>query len=232
MTISQQSSIINHQPEIQNPALSKAEGSKSKIQNSCVAVVDYRTSNLLSITKALQHVGANVQLTQDAKEIMNADKLVLPGVGAFGAAMHNIESLGIKDALVDFGRSGKPMMGICLGMQLLFNVSFELGVYEGLSLVPGEIVAFNSNVKVPHMGWNIVEFTKPSRLFHGVLDCQYAYFVHSYFAKADADYVTGVAEYGFKFPAIVERDNIFGIQFHPEKSQSFGLKILENFLMV
>jgi glutamine amidotransferase len=182
--------------------------------------------------KALQQVGAEVELTQDVEQIMKADKLVLPGVGSFGAAMRNIETFGMKHALVNFGKSGKPMLGICLGMQLLFNVSFELGIYEGLSLVPGEVVAFSSTVKVPHMGWNQVEFKKSSRLFHGLSDCQYAYFVHSYFVKADASYISGVTDYELKFPAVIERENIFGIQFHPEKSQSFGLKILENFLNV
>ncbi|MGO9482853.1 MAG: imidazole glycerol phosphate synthase subunit HisH [Candidatus Kryptoniota bacterium] len=209
----------------------KIQKSKAHYQDSQkIVVVDYRTSNLLSIMKALQQVGAEVELTQDTVQIMKADKVVLPGVGAFGAAMRNIEALGIKDALVNFGRSGKPMLGICLGMQLLFDVSFELGINEGLSLVPGEVVAFDSTLKVPHMGWNQVEFEKPSRLFDGLSDCQYAYFVHSYFVKADADYVTGVADYGLKFPAVIEHENIFGIQFHPEKSQSFGLTILENFL--
>ncbi|MCL4511497.1 MAG: imidazole glycerol phosphate synthase subunit HisH [Bacteroidetes bacterium] len=197
-----------------------------------VAVVDYRTSNLLSIVKALQKVGAEVELTQSAEQIEKADKLVLPGVGAFGAAMRNIESLGIKEALINFGRSGKPLIGICLGMQLLFNVSFEQGVYNGLALVPGEVVAFNSSVKVPHMGWNQVEFQKKSRLFDGLQDKRYAYFVHSYYVRADDDCIAGMTDYGVKFPAVVEQGNIFGIQFHPEKSQSFGLKILENFLGV
>ncbi len=197
-----------------------------------VAVVDYRTSNLLSIVKALQKVGAEVELTQSAEQIEKADKLVLPGVGAFGAAMRNIESLGIKEALINFGRSGKPLIGICLGMQLLFNVSFEQGVYNGLALVPGEVVAFNSSVKVPHMGWNQVEFQKKSRLFDGLQDRQYAYFVHSYYVRADDDCIAGMTDYGVKFPAVVEQGNVLGIQFHPEKSQSFGLKILENFLRV
>lgn len=197
-----------------------------------VAVVDYRTSNLLSIVKALQKVGAEVDLTQSAEQIEKADKLVLPGVGAFGAAMRNIESLGIKEELINFGRSGKPLIGICLGMQLLFNVSFEQGVYNGLALVPGEVVAFNSSVKVPHMGWNQVEFQKKSRLFDGLQDRQYAYFVHSYYVRADDDCIAGMTDYGVKFPAVVEQGNIFGIQFHPEKSQSFGLKILENFLRI
>lgn len=197
-----------------------------------VAVVDYRTSNLLSIVKALQKVGAEVELTQSAEQIEKADKLVLPGVGAFGAAMRNIGSLGIKEALINFGRSGKPLIGICLGMQLLFNVSFEQGVYNGLALVPGEVVAFNSSVKVPHMGWNQVEFQKKSRLFDGLQDRQYAYFVHSYYVRADDDCIAGMTDYGVKFPAVVEQGNVLGIQFHPEKSQSFGLKILENFLRV
>jgi glutamine amidotransferase len=197
-----------------------------------IVVVDYRTSNLLSVVKALQIVGAEVELAHDPEKILKADKLVLPGVGAFGAAMHNIESLGIKDALLNFGKSGSPLLGICLGMQLLFDVSFELGVFDGLSLIPGEIVAFDSGVKVPHMGWNEVEFLKGSRLFGEMVGKQYAYFVHSYFAKTETEYVSAITDYGVRFPAIVEKDNIFGIQFHPEKSQSFGLKILENFLSI
>jgi len=193
-------------------------------------VIDYRTSNLLSITKALQEVGAIVELTNKPDEIATAEKLVLPGVGAFGAAVRNMESLGIKQAIVEFGKSGKPLIGICLGMQLLFSVSFELGINNGLNLMPGEVVAFNSSMKVPHMGWNKVEFMKPSRLFRDLGGGQYAYFVHSYYAKVDDNYVSGMTEYGIHFPAIVENGNVFGIQFHPEKSQSFGLKILDNFL--
>jgi len=203
-----------------------------------VVVVDYRTSNLLSIIKALQKVGAEVELTQDVSAIRNAERLVLPGVGAFGAAMRNIDSLGIKQALIDFGKSGRPLIGICLGMQLLFSVSFELGIYDGLALIPGEVVAFPSanlnghSLKIPHMGWNQVEFKKESRLLDGLPSKQYAYFVHSYYAKAENGYVVGSTDYGVAFPAVVEKENVFGIQFHPEKSQSFGLKILENFLSV
>lgn len=199
-----------------------------------VTVVDYRTSNLLSITKALQRVGAEVELTQKADDIAKADRLVLPGVGAFGAAMRNIDSLGIREALVAYGRSGRPLMGICLGMQVLFSVSFEQGRYYGLALLPGEVVAFpeDTGMKVPHMGWNQISFRKKSRLFEGVRDMEYAYFVHSYYVKSNDDCIAGATDYGVIFPAIVESGNIFGIQFHPEKSQSFGLKILENFLSV
>ncbi len=197
-----------------------------------VTVVDYRTSNLLSITKALQTVGADVILTRDASEIERADKLVLPGVGSFGAAMRNIDDLGIRSAIIRFGRSGRPLIGICLGMQLLFDVSFELGINNGLALVPGEVVAFGSNVKIPHMGWNLVEFRGGSKLFDGLTTGRYAYFVHSYYVKANEEFVRGTTDYGSDFPSVIEHENIFGIQFHPEKSQAFGLKILENFLRV
>jgi glutamine amidotransferase len=197
-----------------------------------VTVVDYRTSNLLSIAKALQRVGAVVEMTNKQEGISRAERLVLPGVGAFGAAIRNMDSLEIKQAVTEFGKSGKPLIGICLGMQVLFSVSFELGINDGLNLIPGEIVAFDSSVKVPHMGWNKVDFMKPSRLFHNLQGGEYAYFVHSYYAKPDDRYVSGTTEYGVQFPAIVENGNIFGIQFHPEKSQSFGLRILENFLRV
>lgn len=197
-----------------------------------VTVVDYRTSNLLSILKALQKVGADVELTREAAEIEKAYRLVLPGVGSFGAAMRNIESFGIRQALVDFGQSGRPLIGICLGMQLLFDVSFELGINDGLALIPGEVVAFDSGVKVPHMGWNQVEIQNKSRLLEGLPDAQYAYFVHSYYVKTGDEYVSGKTDYGSKFPSVVEHKNIFGIQFHPEKSRDFGLSILENFLSV
>ncbi len=201
-----------------------------------VKVVDYRTSNLLSITKALQRAGGEVELVRTPEEIEKADRLVLPGVGAFGAAMRNIELLGIRESLLSFGKTGKPIVGICLGMQLLFNVSYELGVNAGLSLLSGEIVPFpgdgavEASLKIPHMGWNQVDFRGESRLLLGLPDHHYAYFVHSYYARATEDDVVGSTTYGVTFPAVVERDNIFGIQFHPEKSQSFGLKILENFL--
>ncbi len=175
-----------------------------------------------------------MKLTQDAAEIAGAERLVLPGVGAFGAAMRNIDSLGIREALVKYGRSGRPMIGICLGMQLLFGVSYELGTNSGLGLLTGEVVAFPevTVLKVPHMGWNQVEFRRDSRLYSGVHDKEYAYFVHSYYVTTNDDYVSGLTEYGVTFPSIVEDGSIFGIQFHPEKSQSFGLKILENFLSV
>lgn len=198
-----------------------------------VTVVDYRTSNLLSITKALQKVGGEVNLTQDPEDIAKAERLVLPGVGAFGAAMRNIDSLGIHEALLEFGKTGRPLMGICLGMQLLFSVSYEQGTYNGLALVPGEVVAFpNHTLKVPHMGWNQVEQKKDSRLFKGVRDGEYAYFVHSYYVTTSDEYVAGSTDYGVRFPSLIEKDNTFGIQFHPEKSQSFGLKILENVLSI
>jgi glutamine amidotransferase len=199
-----------------------------------ITVVDYRTSNLLSITKALENVGAEVKLTQNAADIAAAERLVLPGVGAFGAAMRNIESLGIREALVTFGKSGRPLIGICLGMQLLFGVSYELGTNKGLALIDGEVVEFPDKppLKVPHMGWNQIQFKRNSRLFSGVHDKEYAYFVHSYYVRTSDNYVSGATEYGVTFPSIVEDGNIFGIQFHPEKSQSFGLRILETFLRV
>ena len=203
------------------------------MRTSEVTVVDYRTSNLLSITKALQKVGGEVNLTQDPADIAKAERLVLPGVGAFGAAMRNIDSLGIREALLEFGKSGRPLMGICLGMQLLFNVSHEQGTYYGLALVPGEVVAFpNHSLKVPHMGWNEVERKKESRLLKGVRDGEYAYFVHSYYVTTSDEFVVGSTDYGVMFPSVIEKNNTFGIQFHPEKSQSFGLRILENFLSV
>lgn len=199
-----------------------------------VTVLDYRTSNLLSITKALQNVGAKVKLTQSPDDVVKADRLVLPGVGAFGAAMRNIDLLGVRESLVEFGKSGRPLMGICLGMQILFGVSFEQGTYYGLALVPGEVVAFPevTALKVPHMGWNQVRQTRASRLFDGARDKEYAYFVHSYYVTTDDEHVAGSTEYGVVFPSVVEHENIYGIQFHPEKSQAFGLKILQNFMSI
>jgi glutamine amidotransferase len=195
-----------------------------------LVVVDYRTSNLLSITKALEKVGGRVVVTQDPERISGAERLVLPGVGAYGTAMHNIDNLGMREAIVDFAKTGKPLIGICLGMQLLFQVSFERGIYDGLNLIPGEVVSFSSMVKVPHMGWNQVSFERESPLFRNLRNGLYAYFVHSYYARTEPTFVIGTSNYGVKFPAVVQRDNIYGIQFHPEKSQNFGLSILKNFV--
>ena len=199
-----------------------------------LAIVDYSMGNLRSVQKAFELLGVPARIVRTPADIRGSDKLVLPGVGAFGAAMRNVDSLGIREALVAYGMSGRPLIGICLGMQLLFGVSYELGTNNGLGLIAGEVVAFpeGTALKVPHMGWNQVEFRRDSRLFRGVKDKGYAYFVHSYYVTTNENYVSGATEYGVTFPSIVEDGNIFGIQFHPEKSQSFGLKILENFLRV
>ncbi|MGB9591502.1 MAG: imidazole glycerol phosphate synthase subunit HisH, partial [Candidatus Kryptoniota bacterium] len=140
--------------------------------------------------------------------------------------------MGIHQAIVNFAKTGKPMIGICLGMQLLFQVSFEHGIHNGLNLIPGEVVSFDSMVKVPHMGWNQVSFERESPLFRNLKSGLYAYFVHSYYVRTKPEFVAGTSTHGVTFPAVIQKDNIFGIQFHPEKSQSFGLTVLRNFLEV
>ena len=215
-----------------------------------IAVIDYGAGNLRNVCKALEHVGgplgAKIVLTVDAREIERADKVVLPGVGAFGDCQLGLKSRGLFEPMREFAHTGKPLLGICVGMQLLFNVGEEMGEWEGLGLIPGRIVKFefgglnlgtNSNLqtqtlKVPHIGWNQLTVRQPDHpLMRAVPDDGYAYFVHSYHAAdvAPAD-VLAATDYGYDFPAVVAHNNIWGIQFHPEKSQDVGLQMLKNFV--
>lgn len=198
-----------------------------------ITVIDYGIGNLRSVTKALEFLGCQVTLTSDPNEVMRANKLVLPGVGAFGAGMRNLTQLGLVDAIRDAVQRGTPLLGICLGLQLLFDESEEMGRHEGLKLVRGKVVRFpeTNNIRIPHMGWNALKIRKSEPLFKGVPDGAMVYFVHSYFpVPNDNSVIAATTEHGVEFVSAIAIDNIFGTQFHPEKSSKVGLQILRNFV--
>lgn len=200
-----------------------------------VAVVDYGMGNLHSVSKALEFVGADVVVTSRPSGIQEADRIVLPGVGSFAEGMRQLEERGFVSVLNDeVIRRGKPFLGICLGMQLAAGSGEEHGQTRGLGWIKGDVIRLDAgaaHVKVPHMGWNDIQVTRESPLFKNIRGPLTFYFVHSYhLAAVSADDVTAVCEHGVKFVASIERDNIHLVQFHPEKSQTAGLKVLENFL--
>jgi glutamine amidotransferase len=197
-----------------------------------ITLIDYGGSNLRSVYKALEFVGAEVTIATQADEIARADKLILPGVGAFGAGMKAIRERYLEHAIRERAAQGVPLLGICLGMQLLFERSEEMGQHYGLGLIEGSVKRFPAGgPKIPHMGWNQIEHDGCHRLLKGVQPGAYTYFVHSYFCQpADRGMIIAQTDHGKRFGAIIARDNIFGIQFHPEKSQQVGLTILRNFV--
>jgi glutamine amidotransferase len=201
-----------------------------------VAVIDYGMGNLRSVSKALEKAGARVVLTSDPCAVRRADKVVLPGVGAFRDAVANLASAGLDEAVKEAVRAGKPFLGVCLGQQLLFETSYEDGVHKGLGILPGEVVRFQADpsrpdMKIPHMGWNRVEFVGDAPHLAGIPSGTFFYFVHSYHvAPKDRALVAGETDYLGRFASVVWRDNVFACQFHPEKSQRWGLKLLENFV--
>lgn len=194
-----------------------------------IGIVDYHLNNLRSVQKAFEKVGVQSFISDDPNELRKADKLVLPGVGAFGEAMENLRILDLEILLKEHAASGKPLLGICLGMQILFTKSFEFGEYEGLNLVKGDVKIFPTTVKVPHMGWNQVEIVKESPFLKGVVEKSFVYFVHSYYVEPKENVTLTQTDYGFRFSSIIQQQNIFGIQFHPEKSKDAGLQLLKNF---
>lgn len=194
-----------------------------------IGIIDYKLNNLRSVQKAFEKVGAAAFVSSDPRELARAEKLVLPGVGAFGRAMENIKSFDLEEVLRTHVAAGKPLIGICLGMQLLFTRSSENGMHEGLNLIEGEIKLFPNSVKVPHIGWNQVEIRRKSKILTSVVDKSFVYFVHSYYAEPKENVTLTTTEYGLHFASVVQRENIFGIQFHPEKSQIAGLQMLKNF---
>jgi len=197
-----------------------------------ISIIDIRIGNLRSVQKAFAAVGAEVELVSDPVGILAADKLVLPGVGAFGAGMTALQSRGLVAPIQEAVSRGIPLLGICLGMQLLFATSEEMGTHQGLNLLPGRVVRFpEMGLVVPHMGWNELEPVGAHPLLDQVPAGAHAYFVHSFYcAPDDPAIVTAWTEYGQPVPAIVARDQVFGIQFHPEKSQHVGLQIMQNYV--
>lgn len=203
-----------------------------------IAIIDYDMGNLRSVAKAFEKLGKEAVVTREPRVIRDAGHVVLPGVGAFRDCMQNLHAYGLTEEALRAIESGKPFLGICLGLQLLFEESSEFGTHKGLGVIRGKVVKFSSDMpddgggrlKVPHMGWNEALVTKPSSLFKGMDEKDYFYFVHSYYAKPDDASVTLTkTEYGIGFTSAIEKDNVFACQFHPEKSQKAGLKILENF---
>jgi glutamine amidotransferase len=203
-----------------------------------IAVVDYGLGNLRSVSKAIEFLGAEVKITQEPDTIGAASAIVLPGVGAFAQGMNNLRKTKIPQALFQAIDAGKPFLGICLGLQLLFSQSSEYQTTKGLDIIKGSVSAIEPGVKVPHMGWNQVKQTNAARcakfdLFKDIPDNSYFYFAHSFYVSAeDQEVVTGVTDYGKYFCSAVAKDNVFAVQFHPEKSGNLGLKIIENFLNI
>jgi imidazole glycerol-phosphate synthase subunit HisH len=198
-----------------------------------VTVIDYGAGNLRNVCKALEFVGAQVTLTADPDVISASPRVVLPGVGAFAHCMDGLTERNLVDATLAAARSGRPFLGICVGMQLLFDISEEMGEWPGLGLIPGRVVRFDVGaLKVPHIGWNQVRGCKACHpILQGVQPDGYAYFVHSFHAAVpDSRHIVAMSDYGYDFPAVVAKDNIWGIQFHPEKSQDVGLTMLKNFV--
>ena len=198
-----------------------------------VGIIDYGVGNLFSLRSSFAAIGVEAFVSGDPAELSKADRLILPGVGAFGDAARKLRESGLDAFVKEQAASGKPLMGICLGMQLLFEKGYEYGEHEGLGLLKGQVVAMSGKLpgelKIPHMGWNALKLTKPARL---LTEESYVYFVHSFYAENCEDSIAAVTDYGIPITAAVEKDNIFGCQFHPEKSGNVGLEILKKFCEV
>ena len=198
-----------------------------------IAIIDYDAGNIKSVEKALKRLGQDVKVTRDREEILHADKVILPGLGYFGDAMEKLVNYGLKDVIYEVVDKNIPFLGICLGMQLLFERSDETPGVEGLGILKGEILRIPETfgLKIPHMGWNSLNFHGNGKLFKGLPSEPYVYFVHSYYLKAEEEeIVTATAEYGTCIHASVEKGQVFGCQFHPEKSSDIGIQILQNFV--
>lgn len=199
-----------------------------------LAIVDYGVGNLFSLHSSLNMIGVDSVITSDKKTLQGADRIILPGVGAFEDAANKLRAAGLADVVKDLAATGKPMMGICLGMQMLFDRSFEYGIHEGLGLIPGDVVDMTPDIpeglKVPHIGWNALDMKNPDHpLFKYIRNGDFVYFVHSYYATKCSEYTLATTEYGAPLTACVARDQIIGCQFHPEKSGKIGLNILRAF---
>ena len=199
-----------------------------------IAIIDYGVGNLFSLAGSLKKLDLDAVVTSDPTEIKKCDRIILPGVGAFGDAAEKLFNSGLADVILDEVKEGKPLMGICLGMQLLFEKSFEYGEHKGLGLIPGSVVPLNDvlkgSLKVPHIGWNALDVKKPDNpLMKYTKQGDYMYYVHSFYADTEPDYVLATSEYGFDVTGAVSKGNVYGTQFHPEKSGNDGLKILKAF---
>lgn len=199
-----------------------------------IAIIDYGAGNIQSVYKALKFIGADCKVTSDKDEILNADGAILPGVGSFGDAMDTMTKRGIKDTIIEYTKSGKPFLGICLGLQLLFPESEETPGVKGLNIFKGTITKIpnqNRTLKIPHMGWNNISIKQKNGIFKDIEGEPYVYFVHSFYLKAqDKDIVAATTQYGVEIDAAVQKGNIIATQFHPEKSGEVGLKMLKNFV--
>ena len=199
-----------------------------------ICILDYDMANLRSVQKGFEHVGAAARIISRPEEIEQADRLVLPGVGAFADAVATLRSRGLVEPIVRHVEQGKPLLGICLGLQILFDIGYEDGEHRGLGILKGKCVRFDVDrtlkLKVPHMGWNQIHFRQPSPLFSGLLDESSVYFVHGYHViPEDESIIATTTDYGGDFVSSIRRDNLMAVQFHPEKSQAVGLKMLANF---
>lgn len=198
-----------------------------------IRIIDYGVGNLFSLKSSLRAIRIDADYTGNPAEIRKADKLILPGVGAFRDAREALRSTGLDRVVQEEAGKGKPLMGICLGMQMLFDRSYEYGEYEGLGLIPGEIVPMEGRIPkdlpIPHIGWNELMLKQPSPLMKNTANGDYVYFVHSYYAETPAEYVIATTDYGVEMTAAVQNDNVYGCQFHPEKSSEVGLSILKAF---
>ena len=200
-----------------------------------VAIIDYDAGNIKSVEKAIQFLGKEAVITRDAEQILSASHVILPGVGAFGDAMGKLQNYGLIPVIHEVVKRQIPFLGICLGLQLFFERSEETPGVEGLGILKGEIkrIPDGEDLKIPHIGWNSLKYPNKGRLYEGIKENSYVYFVHSYYLEAkEPEIVVAETEYGTKIHASVEKDNVFACQFHPEKSSSVGLKILENFLKI
>lgn len=198
-----------------------------------IAIIDYGVGNLFSLKSSFNAIGEDAIVTNNVQTIKDAKKIILPGVGAFEDAAKKLKESGMQEVLLNEVKKGKTVMGICLGMQLLFDESYEFGVHQGLSLIEGKIVGFEGRIdkelRIPHIGWNSLKLYNNSPIFKYLKDGDYVYFVHSYYAECDKKNVIATSDYGKEFTAAVQNENVFGCQFHPEKSGETGLKILKGF---
>ena len=198
-----------------------------------IAIIDYGVGNLFSLTSSFKKIGVDVVATADKEVIKSADKLILPGVGAFADAIKKLRDSGLDRVIIDEAKKGKKIMGICLGMQLLFEKSYEYGEHNGLGLLKGKVVPMENriptNLKIPHIGWNALDFKRESEILRYINDGDFVYFVHSFYADECDDSVIATSEYGAEITAAVQKENVYGCQFHPEKSGSVGLNILKAF---